>query len=143
MVACVLRSSSISTQTVSRLRTFLTLLAMLFAAVVISAPAAARNFHGLSHAAAPVASGQHHHHDEDGGVTTHGADHDAQPQPDNSAGGKFGHSHLASFAFDVLPHVGGSLLPSVTLRPETPPAANTPALGTLGWTPQKRPPRTA
>jgi hypothetical protein len=128
---------------VAHLRTLLTMLTLLFAAVAVGAPAAARGLHGLSHLGAPVANGQHHHHDEGGGVAEHQVDHESAPQSEDAPTGKFGHSHLASFAFDVVPQIGGDLSPSVTMTAETPTAANTPALGTLGWSPQKRPPRTA
>ena len=124
------------------LRSLLTMLALLFAAVAISAPAAARGLHGFSHMAAPVASGEHHHHDG-GGAATDGADQENAPQSDDSSAGKFGHSHMASSAFDVVPQIGGDLPSWVILPSETPAAANTPALGTLGWCPQIRPPRTA
>lgn len=127
---------------VERLRTFLTMLALLFAAVAVSAPAAARGMHGLSHAAKPVANGEHHHHDADGGAATHGTDHESTPESDGSPTSKFGHSHMASSAFDVLSQPIRELPASMVARAESPPAANTPALGTLGWSPQKRPPRT-
>ena len=128
---------------VEHLRTFLTLLALLFAAVVVSAPAAARGMHGLSHAETPVANGQHHHHDDEGGVATHGADDQPAPKSGDSPAGTFGHSHVASSAFDALPQPNRDLPPSMVTRPESPSAGNTPALGTLGWLPQIRPPRTA
>jgi hypothetical protein len=128
---------------VAHLRTFLTMFALLFAAVAISAPAVARGMHGLSHAAKPVANGEHHHHDADGGVATHGADHESTPTSDDSPAGKFGHSHMASSAFDVLSQPTREMPASTLVGAESPHAANTPALGTLGWSPQKRPPRTA
>lgn len=128
---------------VERLRTFLTMFALLFAAVAISAPAAARGMHGLSHAGTPVANGEHHHHDDEGGVATHGADDQSAPKSGDSPAGTFGHSHTASSAFDALPQPNGDLPPSMVMRPVSPPAGNTPALGTLGWLPQIRPPRTA
>ena len=128
---------------VERLRTFLTMLALLFAAAVVSAPAAARGMHGLSHAAKPVANGEHHHHDAGGSVATHGADDRSTPKSDDSPASTFGHSHMGSSAFDVLPQSNRDLPPSMVIRAESPPAANTPALDTLGWSPQIRPPRTA
>lgn len=127
----------------AHLRTFLTMLALLFTAVAVSAPAMARGMHGLIHAGTPVAKGEHHHHDADGGVTTHGANHQSIPESDDSPAGQFGHSHMASSAFDVLPELNREVPASMVTRAESPPAANTPALGTLGWSPQKRPPRTA
>ena len=128
---------------VERLRTFLTILALLFAAVAISAPAAARGMHGLSHAETPVANGEHHHHDDEGGVATPGAYDQSTPKSDDSPAGTFGHSHMASSAFDALPQPNRDLPPSLVTRPASPAAANTPVLGTLGWSPQIRPPRTA
>ena len=128
---------------VDRLRTFLTMLALLFAAVAISAPAAARGMHGLSHAETPVANGEHHHHDDDGSVATHGAVDQSTPKPTDSPPGTFGHSHMASSAFDALPQSNRDLPTSMVTRVDSPAAANTPVLGTLGWSPQIRPPRTA
>lgn len=128
---------------VERLRSFLTLVALLLTAAVISAPAAARGMHGFSHAAAPVASGEHHHHDADGEVTTHGAEYQTAPKSDDSPMGQIGHSHMAATAFDALPQPGRDLLTACAAGRDTPLPADTPALGTLGWSPQKRPPRTA
>lgn len=128
---------------VERLRTCLTLLALLFLAAAVSAPAAARGMHGLSHIATPVANGNYHHHDADGGVATHGADHQSTPKSDDSPNSKFGHSHMASSALDVLPQLNREMPTSMVTRAESPFAANTPALATLGWTPPVRPPRTA
>lgn len=127
----------------TRLRTLLTMFTLLSAAVATSAPAAARGLHGLSHLSAPVATGQYHHHDEGGGVLEHQADLDSAPQPADSPVGKIGHSHMAGSAFDVVPQIGGDLPPSVIITAPPPAAANAPILRTLGWSPQKRPPRTA
>lgn len=128
---------------VERLRAFLTLLALLFATVAVSAPAAARGMHGLSHAETPVANGQHHHHDDEGGVATHGAENQSAPKSGDPPGGGFGHSHMATSAFDALPQPNGDLQPSMVMRPASPPAGDTSELSTLGWLPQIRPPRTA
>lgn len=129
--------------TVERLRSFLTLIALLLTAAVISAPAAARGMHGFSHAAAPVASGEHHHHGADGEVTTHGGEDQNAPKSDGSPIGQIGHSHLAGTACDALPQPSRDLLAACAAGRDTPLSADTPALGTLGWSPQKRPPRTA
>lgn len=118
------------------------MLALLFATAVISAPAVSRGFHSISHVAAPVAAGEHHHHGEDGHVTFHGEHRDVAPDSDEALGGKSGHSHMASTAFDMAPQ-GSSVVPRAQLKPMPKlPPADTPALETLGWSPQKRPPRT-
>lgn len=126
-----------------RLRTFLAMLALALAGLAISLPATARGVHGLTHAGAPVANSQHHHHDSEGGSSTHGSDADLAPQSEGNSAGKFGHSHMASTAFDVAPQAGSHFPGSLILAGPAPAMANTPALGTLGWSPQKRPPRTA
>jgi hypothetical protein len=128
---------------VAHLRSFLAILALLFAAVAISAPAAARERHELNHASSPVASGEHHHHDEDGSVTSHSSDSDAAPQSDDTTAGNFGHSHMVNMAFDALPFGSTGLAATMIVPAEVPAGANTPVLRTLGWSPQKRPPRTA
>lgn len=119
------------------------MLGLLLMAAAISAPATARGMHGFSHAGAPIASGEHHHHDADGKVTMHGDVDENAPQSDDSPIGQVGHSHMAGAAFDVLPQVGRDLPKSASARGAAPMVADTPALGTLGWTPQIRPPRTA
>ena len=128
---------------VSRLRNLLDIFFVLFAAVAISAPAAARETHEFSHAGAPVTTGEHHHHEDDGDVTTHAVDRDIVPQPDDNAAGTLGHSHMASTAFDGVPQAAHQLRGSLMPAGHAPAPANTPVLGTLGWSPQKRPPRTA
>jgi hypothetical protein len=125
------------------LRAFLALSALLFAAVTISAPGVARGLHELNHAGAPVAGDEHHHHGEDGGVTSHHSGVDAVPQSDDTGSGKFGHSHMANIALDALPFGSGNLTEALAERSDVPAAANTPALGSLGWMPPVRPPRTA
>lgn len=120
----------------------LKMLALLLAAAVFSAPVAANSMHGLSHAGTIIADGERHHHDYDGGVSTHGSEPES-PQPDSSPVGKFSHTHASSAAFDILSESDDGLTSFATVACSVTPAANTPALGTLGWAPQKRPPRTA
>lgn len=109
--------------------------ALLFAAVTISAPAAARGMHELDHASSPVVSGEHHHHDEEGGVTSHGVDGDVDSPSDDTTSSKFGHSHVASMALDALRLGSVGFETAWILRTEGPAAVNTPALGTFGWCP--------
>ena len=120
----------------------MTLILLLFTAAVISAPATAMNVQGVSHVTAPVAAGQYHHHAVDGAVTTNDAGDAGVPLSDDSPANTFGHSHVASLAVDVL-QLGDALQPFLILSSDLHAAANTPALGTLGWSPQIRPPRTA
>lgn len=141
--SCVRRICLISTPPVPRLRNLLRILILLFTTAILSAPVAALGFHTTSHAVSPVANGEHHHHDEDGGVATHDADRDAASESEEAPKGSFGHSHMANTAFDLVAQVGSDLPEGAVEPAPTPAAANTPALGTLGWTPQKRPPRTA
>lgn len=128
---------------VARMRTLLNMIFLLFVAVAISAPAAAREMHDFSHAAAPVATSDYHYHDDDGGVSTQNANRDLIPESADGALGKFGHSHMGSTALDVVAQAGEDWPGSLILAWQEPGAANTPVLGTLGWSPQKRPPRTA
>lgn len=124
-------------------KNLMTLVALLFAALVVSAPAAARGAHGLSHAGKPVASSEHHHHGNDGSVATHDADTEKAPESDEGMKGQIGHSHMSGTAFDAIPTTGTELWAAFDLRASRPATANTPAFGTLGWSPQKRPPRAA
>lgn len=95
----------------------------------------------MSHVAASVAAGEHHHHGEDGEVTPHGEHRDVALDSDEPMGAESGHSHMASAALDMVSQTS-SVVPGVQLDPKAkPPFPNTPALGTLGWSPQKRPPR--
>ena len=127
---------------VDRLRTMLKILALLLAVAVFSAPVAANGMHGLSHGGSIVADGEHHHHGDDGSVSTHGSEPES-PQPDSSPIGKYSHAHASSAAFDILSESDDGVTTFATVACSVTPAANTPALGTLGWAPQKRPPRTA
>ena len=124
-------------------RNILAPLVMLFAAIVLSAPAAARGGHEVAHAATPVADGEHHHHDDDGSIDSH-ADHDAAPaSQDGGPTDKTGHSHIGSSAFDLNGQPASGLALAVAFPEASLSSADTPALGTLGWVPPIRPPRTA
>jgi hypothetical protein len=89
-----------------------------------------------------VASGEHHHHDDDGSMQIHDSEGDAS-ESEQTAAGTIGHSHLASTAVDAVAQFSSNIRALVLEPGPTPAAANTPALETLGWSPQKRPPRTA
>lgn len=120
-------------------RSLVSLLGLLLAATILSAPAAASRLHLASHASMPVPSGEHHHHDGDT-VEVHPAESDADGK---TATDKAGHTHVGSSIADLAANpgkVGDSVYASETSATF---AADTPALNTLGWAPQIRPPRAA
>ena len=120
-------------------RSLLSLLGLLVAATILSAPATASRLHLASHASMPVLSGEHHHHDGDT-VEVHPSESDSGSK---TATDKAGHTHVGYSIADLAANPGKVGDPVYANETSGTFAADTPALNTLGWAPQIRPPRAA
>lgn len=121
-------------------RAFLTLVGLAIAAISLSVPAAASRSHLASHAASPVLTHEHHHHDDQGEVDVHPADDEGSSK---TVTDKAGHSHASTSVADIA--IDSALYGAPDYADESSATfpADTPALNTLGWAPQIRPPKTA
>lgn len=125
------------------IRKLLSLLALLSCVVILATPSTARSAHDLEHVQVPIADGQFHVHDTVGsGVQTLVSQEEPMKTQDPREG-KTGHSHMPSSAFDLGFLPIEELQPRALSNSDALSLANTPALGTLGWSPPIRPPRTA
>lgn len=123
---------------VAILREIFGLIALFCCLAALSAPAATRTSHHFDHAEAPVAAGEFHTHAQDPTPET-----DTSRDVPTPNEGTAGHSHMPSSAYDLGFLATYEMQPHSLSSNDTLAAAHTPVLGTLGWSPPVRPPRTA
>ena len=119
----------------------LSLLGLCCWALTWTAPAAAGGLHIVAHAQSDVPPGEIHEHDDESAAVIEYDQNTPANSPD-APEGKFSHSHMSSPVVD-LTNPTAATRPDGVGRTDAPRIANTPALGTLGWSPPVRPPRTA
>lgn len=127
---------------VTAVRNFLGLMALMCCALGIALPSSARSAHLLDHAQSPVAAGVlHHHHDEV--VDAARSDHEQPTKNGDSPGGKFSHSHMPGSVSDLTAAPQHRFAPASRPGDDVHVHGDTPSPATLGWIPPVRPPRTA